>query len=58
MWVLRDGKPMPVHITTGVSDGTLSEVTDGALKPGDLVITGVAGTPAPGTAGGPPRRLF
>ncbi len=58
VWVLRDGKPMPVHITTGVSDGTLSEVTDGALKPGDLVITGVAGTPAPGTAGGPPRRLF
>ncbi|MGO9831444.1 MAG: efflux RND transporter periplasmic adaptor subunit [Myxococcaceae bacterium] len=58
VWVLRDGKPRPVHITTGVSDGTLSEVTDGALQSGDVVITGVAGAPAPGTAGGPPRRLF
>ncbi len=58
VWVLRDDKPTAVRITTGVSDGTLSEVTDGALKPGDVVITGVAGAPAPGTAGGPPRRLF
>ncbi len=58
VWVLREGKPMPVHITTGVTDGTLSEVTEGALKPGDLVITGIASSPAPGTAGGPPRRLF
>jgi HlyD family secretion protein len=58
VWVLRDGKPMPVHISTGVTDGTLSEVTEGALRPGDLVITGIASAPAPGTAGGPPRRLF
>jgi HlyD family secretion protein len=58
VWVLREGKPMAVHITTGVTDGTLSEVTEGALKPGDLVITGIASAPAPGTAGGPPRRLF
>jgi HlyD family secretion protein len=58
VWVLRDGKPIAVHITTGVTDGTLSEVTEGALKPGDLVITGIASAPAPGTAGGPPRRLF
>jgi HlyD family secretion protein len=58
VWVLREGKPAPVRIATGVSDGTLSEVTEGALKPGDLVITGLPSTPAPGTAGGPPRRLF
>jgi HlyD family secretion protein len=58
VWVLRDGKPLAVHITTGVTDGTLSEVTEGALKPGDAVITGIAGAPPPGTAGGPPRRLF
>ncbi len=58
VWVLRDDKPAAVRITTGVSDGTLTEVTDGALKPGDVVITGVAGAPAAGTAGGPPRRLF
>jgi HlyD family secretion protein len=58
VWVLRDGKPSPVRITTGVSDGTLSEVTEGQLQPGEVVITGVASAPAPGTAGGPPRRLF
>jgi len=58
VWVLRDGKPMSVRITTGVTDGTMSEVTEGALKPGDVVITGIASAPAPGTAGGPPRRLF
>jgi HlyD family secretion protein len=58
VWVLRDGKPQQVRITTGVTDGTLSEVTEGALKPGDVVITGVASAPAAGTAGGPPRRLF
>jgi HlyD family secretion protein len=58
VWALRDGKPVPVRVTTGVSDGTLSEVTEGGLKPGDLVITGIASAPAPGTAGGPPRRLF
>ena len=59
VWVLREGKPMPVTITTGVSDGTLTEVTEGALKPGD------AGhhrhrqrTGASAPAGGPPRRLF
>jgi HlyD family secretion protein len=58
VWVLREGKPMSVPITTGVTDGTLSEVTEGGLKAGDLVITGIASAPAAGTAGGPPRRLF
>jgi HlyD family secretion protein len=58
LWVLRDGKPLPVRVTTGVSDGTLSEVSEGSLKLGDVVITGIASAPAPGTAGGPPRRLF
>ena len=58
VWVLRDDRPAPVRITTGVSDGTLSEVTEGPLGPGEVVITGVPSAPAAGTAGGPPRRLF
>jgi HlyD family secretion protein len=58
VWVLREGKPQMLRITTGVTDGTLSEVTEGALQPGDVVITGVAAAAAPGTAGGPPKRLF
>ena len=58
VWVLREGRPMALRIGGGVSDGTLTEVTEGSLQPGDQVITGISGAPAPGTAGGPPRRLF
>jgi HlyD family secretion protein len=35
-----DGKPQPVQVTTGSTDGTVTEVTGGNLKPGDKVITG------------------
>src|SRR5215470_3704882 len=41
IWVLRDGRPVPVQITVGVSDGTLTEVLSGPLQPGDKVLTGV-----------------
>ncbi len=35
-----DGKPQPVDVTTGSTDGTVTEITGGNLKPGDKVITG------------------
>jgi HlyD family secretion protein len=35
------GTPQPVQITTGESNGTITEVIGGNLKPGDKVITGV-----------------
>jgi HlyD family secretion protein len=35
-----EGKPQPVEITTGDTDGTVTEVTGGDLKPGAKVITG------------------
>lgn len=35
-----EGKPQPVEVTTGDTDGTVTEVTGGNLKPGDKVITG------------------
>ena len=41
-----NGKPKPVEIKTGISDGIYTEVTDG-LKEGDKVITG-ATTPQAG----------
>jgi HlyD family secretion protein len=41
VWVLgQDGKPERRRITTGLSDGTATEVVDGDLKEGDMVITG------------------
>jgi len=65
IWVLRDGRPTPVQIAVGVSDGTLTEVLSGPLQPGDKVLTGVEvgggnGTrPAsPAGPGGPARRPF
>jgi len=57
-----DGDPKPVEITTGVTNGSVTEVVGGALKPGDQVITGqLSGDAAsgggqrrrPGGAGGP-----
>ncbi len=39
VWVLRDGKPVPVAVSTGVSDGTWSELVEGDVRPGDVLIT-------------------
>ena len=38
VWILREGTPRPVWITTGLDDGEMIEVLDGDLKPGDKVI--------------------
>ncbi|MDG2533148.1 efflux RND transporter periplasmic adaptor subunit [Sphingomonas sp. HITSZ_GF] len=35
-----EGKPQAVEVTTGDTDGSVTEVTGGNLKPGDKVITG------------------
>jgi HlyD family secretion protein len=41
VWVLgQDGKPQRRRITVGLSDGAATEVVDGDLKEGDMVITG------------------
>jgi len=39
VWVLRDGKPARVRVTTGLADDANTEITGGALTAGDLVIT-------------------
>jgi HlyD family secretion protein len=64
LWILRDGKPSPVHVLTGITDGSATEIHSDVLKAGDLVILGldmssaVRGTqlqPPPGM-GGPQFR--
>jgi len=41
LWVLRDGKPAPVAVRTGLEDDAYTEITrSGARKAGDAVITG------------------
>ena len=49
---MRDGKPAPVRIRTGLSDGTNSELVAGELKEGDLVITAAASGDAAATVQG------
>jgi HlyD family secretion protein len=39
VWVLRDDLPSPIRIKTGTTDGTRTEVVEGALQVGDLVIS-------------------
>lgn len=39
VWVLRDGVPIRVEVTTGETDGTRTAVSSETLAEGDLVIT-------------------
>jgi HlyD family secretion protein len=43
VWVLREGKPAPVRVQVGLSDGTNTEIVGGELAEGDQVITGGGG---------------
>lgn len=52
VWVLRAGKPVPVAIRTGVTDGIMSAVVEGDLSVGDSVITDVSGGSGKQQAGG------
>lgn len=47
-----DGEPQPVKITTGDSNGTMTEVIGGDLKPGMKVITGQLASEATSKSGG------
>jgi len=39
VWLLKDGQPQPVMITTGATDGLMTQVLEGDLEPGMQVIT-------------------
>jgi HlyD family secretion protein len=64
VWLLRGNTPEPHTIRVGITDGSYTELVDGDVKPGDLLITGMtgdasAGPPRPGLPGaGPGRRMF
>ena len=63
LWVLEGGQPKSKKVKVGVTDGSLTEVTDpGELAEGSEVITEVTGvkSSAAGGPGGPPRgpRMF
>src|ERR1041384_626058 len=61
VYVLKDNKPQPVQIKTGITDGIYTEVTDG-LKENDTVITGAitkqtSTSPQPASPFGGMRRF-
>ncbi len=47
VWTLTDEKPAPVKVKTGITDGTFTEVIEGELKAGDVVITDALGAGSP-----------
>jgi HlyD family secretion protein len=57
IWVLGDnGKPRPVTVKLGVTDGGFSEVTEGDLREGQKVVVGVAS--GKGSSAGEQTRPF
>src|SRR6266481_5408343 len=55
VYVLSYGRPKPVQIKTGISDGIATEVTEG-LKEGDRVVT--AELSSPSASSSPPANPF
>jgi len=39
VWILENGKPKPVKVTIGLSDGNYTEISAGELKEGQEIIT-------------------
>src|SRR5205085_6424128 len=64
LWLQRDGRPESATVKTGVSDGSLTELVEGSVHEGDLVIVDASvGGVAAAKAGTPPpnanmRRIF
>jgi len=38
VWVIREDKPVPITVTTGATDGRMTEITAGALREGMAVL--------------------
>jgi HlyD family secretion protein len=47
IWVMRDGKLVPIPVRTGLDDGTLIEVAGPELREGDLVVVNAVRPNAP-----------
>jgi len=59
VFVLQAEKPVPREVTTGITDGRVTEVTGGELKEGENVIVSIAGqNPNQQQRGGQGQRGF
>jgi HlyD family secretion protein len=41
VWILKEGKPIPIPVKTGPSDGQFTQVVSDVLKPGMEVVIGM-----------------
>lgn len=58
VWVVRNGHPVAVPVTLGITDGTSTEIIRGDLAVGQAVLIGLeSGTAAPTPSIPPPTRL-
>ena len=57
VYLLRDGKPVPTQIKTGISDGVFTEILEG-LNEGDQIIIGSLGGSQTAQAGAAPSNPF
>ena len=55
IWVLHDGEPTAVAVVLGLDDGSFTEIVNGDVKTGDLVITAEQSTTRSQAATPPPR---
>jgi len=49
LYKLVDGKPRPVRVKVGLTDGSSTQLVEGDLAPGDLLITEIQGLPTTST---------
>ena len=56
VYVLVNGEAAPREVTTGLTDGRVTEITGGELKEGEAVIVGVAGQSPQGQRSGQGQR--
>ena len=62
IWILENNKPKRVMVTTGISDGSFTEIASGDIVEGQAVIaestTGAAKKNGNTSPAGPPTRMF
>jgi HlyD family secretion protein len=59
VWVLRGGQPQAVAVHVGLTDGMVTEVSDGDVRDGDdVVVEAIEPGAAAASGGGSLRRLF
>jgi HlyD family secretion protein len=49
VWKLVDGRPHMVLVKPGLTDGSTTQLVEGEIEPGDVLVTDVQGLPSPGS---------